>query len=98
MESIKEVHECVSWLTWVFVDDLDVELTCRIRTPILLDALLYELVDTELRVMILSSKVWPCPHIRNMISSMLISSFLAHAQHQQGILILKLFKVKHCNW
>ena len=97
LEFLKEVLEGITCRIRLFIDDLDVETGEVLRTPVLLDALLHELVLVEVRALRVVHDVefGPGPHITDIIVTVLFTWLLAHAKHQHLLSVLQILKVEH---
>ena len=81
----------------LFGYDLDVETGEVLRSPVLLDALLHELVLVELRALtvIHDVKLGPRPHVADILVTVLFARLLAHAQHQHLLRVLQVLEIEH---
>ena len=77
------------------MDDLNFVLTEVLCVPVLLHALFYEFAHSQVRLICLETG--SCPNICYMVCSELVTTFFAHTENKQGILIFELFEVKHSN-
>ena len=99
LEFLEEVLEGITCRIRLFIDDLDVETGEVLRAPVLFDALLHELVLIELRVLrvVHDIELGTCPHITDIIVTVLFAWLLAHAKHQHLLSVLQILKIEHGN-
>ena len=97
---VEEVLERITRLIRLLVDDFNVEAGDVLCTPVIIHALLDELVRTEftaLRV-IHDVKLRAGPYVTNMFIAILRTLVLSNAQNEHGVSVVKLVFVEHGDW